>query len=130
MNNKDTNPLTASPRKSNQEIFDLAAPGLLKQGKRSLNPDGDCAYRGQDGLKCAIGLLIPDDLYQPGFEGAAAFALPTDAMTACGLWRHSDILAALQHLHDNTPPDAWAYNLLTLAERFNLSTDCIKEWLK
>ena len=46
-----------------QKIFNKIAKHLLKQNKRSLNADGRCVYRGPNGLKCAIGCLIPDKIY-------------------------------------------------------------------
>lgn len=38
-----------------QEIFDIVAYGLLKQKKKSKLMNGEyCAYRGENGTKCAI----------------------------------------------------------------------------
>ncbi|OYU33258.1 hypothetical protein [Novosphingobium sp. PASSN1] len=55
--------------RTNQEIFDTCLAHLRAQGRRSVHPDlGICAYRGADNLKCAIGILIPDDKYHPGLE--------------------------------------------------------------
>lgn len=34
-----------------------------------------CMYRGPEGKKCAMGIFIPDELYHPNMEGAAAFSL-------------------------------------------------------
>ena len=34
-----------------------------------------CRYRGDNGMKCAVGALIPDDLYSPFMEGKGATAL-------------------------------------------------------
>ena len=44
-----------------QEIFDYVIRRLLEQGKRSMN-GGACKYRAGDD-RCAIGWIIPDDLY-------------------------------------------------------------------
>ena len=47
---------------------------MAKQRKRSLRPASDhesgmvCMYRGQDGCMCAVGALIPDELYDPLIE--------------------------------------------------------------
>lgn len=62
-----------------QEIFDIVYTGLAAQGwERSvnLNTDNICAFRnvrtdksGQATvLKCAIGQLIPDEIYNPRLE--------------------------------------------------------------
>lgn len=34
-----------------------------------------CRYRGPNGAKCAIGVLIPDEAYRPGFEYCSAYAV-------------------------------------------------------
>lgn len=47
---------------------------LIQQGKRS-SRDGECAYRGEDGAKCAIGFHIPDELYDVRMEGFEFYAL-------------------------------------------------------
>ena len=44
-----------------QEMFNKAYLGILDQGKQSR--DGNfCKYRGPNGLKCAVGHLIDDDI--------------------------------------------------------------------
>lgn len=56
-----------------QRMYD----GLKAQGfKRSLGETG-CSYRGDDGLKCAIGHVIADEDYSPGMEqkGIASYAI-------------------------------------------------------
>ena len=57
-----------------QEIFDKAMAQIRSQGCKSiLSTDTICSYRGvsDDGVptKCAIGALIPDELYHPNLEG-------------------------------------------------------------
>lgn len=43
---------------------------LTKQKARAVLPNGQsCVYRDEDGNKCAIGCLIPDELYTPEVEG-------------------------------------------------------------
>jgi hypothetical protein len=58
-----------------QEIFDKALQGVRAQGGGSWRHDfgahaGYCAYRGDDGSKCAVGHLILDEYYLPSLEGA------------------------------------------------------------
>lgn len=56
--------------KSKQEIFDAAFEGVYRQGERSMDrTNSTCRYRGRNGTKCAIGYLIPDNMYQKTFEG-------------------------------------------------------------
>lgn len=48
---------------SKQDTFDVAAKGMLLQGRRS-TAFGRCFFRGPDGTRCAVGFLIPDDVRQ------------------------------------------------------------------
>ena len=54
-----------------QEVFDFVVNHLRTQGKQAVDRDGDCQYCTPDGLKCAVGCLIPDDKYDPCIEGCA-----------------------------------------------------------
>lgn len=50
-----------------QQIFDAVATHLFKQGKRSTD-DHRCRYYGDNGLKCAVGAVIPEDVYFPEMD--------------------------------------------------------------
>ena len=57
-----------------QEVFNRAYLGLASQGfqqsKSSCGPETSaCMYRGANGRRCAIGWCIPDEKYDPNFEG-------------------------------------------------------------
>ncbi len=70
------------PLLTNQIVLDTVVAHLIKQGKRAYGPvplrlsnplnnaDG-CMYRAPDGCRCAVGVLIPDELYEARFEGEA-----------------------------------------------------------
>lgn len=62
-----------------QKLFDLVSEKLIAQGRGSFTiVDSNrvsCAYRNTDGLKCAIGHLIPDELYDPKMENGTAFSV-------------------------------------------------------
>ena len=45
-----------------QEALDKAYLGLMDQGCRSTNNKGSCLYRGPNGLKCIIGMLVDDEI--------------------------------------------------------------------
>lgn len=120
---------------THQEIFDISTTALLKQGKAAFEPYFGCRYRTTDGLKCAVGHLIPDDAYVPEMEGngvdgaaetfPAAFAnLETNAETL-------DLLRRLQGAHDlhltNEDPDRWCMDLKVIAKDFNLSTKVLDQ---
>lgn len=88
-----------------QEAFDRAARGLAGQGfEKSLSVSGDkCLYRGAGGLKCAIGHLIPDELYDPKMDASVADRVPFGTIIEiCGL-HASDVefAADLQSAHDD-----------------------------
>lgn len=52
-----------------QEIFDTVATHLITQGRRAWTGT-NCMYLAPNGDRCAIGCLIPDDLYTPEMEGS------------------------------------------------------------
>ena len=51
-----------------QTEFDTVVSHVRKQRVKSTT-GGDCAYRGLNNTKCAIGCLIPDAAYDKGMEG-------------------------------------------------------------
>ncbi len=55
---------------SKQEIFTRVYQGLMEQGTGSylVEPYFSCRYRGPNGTKCAVGLLIKDEDYSPNLE--------------------------------------------------------------
>jgi hypothetical protein len=52
-----------------QVVFDKVAAHLLSQGEKSLRPGVGCAYKTDDGLKCAVGCLIEPQHYKVSIEG-------------------------------------------------------------
>jgi hypothetical protein len=99
-----------------QETFDHIVRSLIAQGKPARTPGGgQCKYRVFEGdvtLKCAAGHCIPDEKYDPVFEGAIVYAcgvgegssektrLLHDALEGWDL----EVLEALQVAHDVTSP--------------------------
>jgi hypothetical protein len=55
---------------NNQDVLNMNYDWFIVQGhKQSNKADGtSCAYRGYNGNKCAIGAVIPDELYQTDFD--------------------------------------------------------------
>jgi hypothetical protein len=56
----------------NQTAFDIAYKGIIAQGGPSVMLKGGetaCLYRGENGRKCAIGHLIPDEMYTSDMDG-------------------------------------------------------------
>lgn len=54
---------------TNQEAFNKVWDHFVtNNGKPSLDFRGDCLFRGPNGTKCAVGVLIPDDIYDPAMD--------------------------------------------------------------
>ena len=106
-----------------QDVFNIAANGILKQGKRSVS--GLCLYRGPNGLKCAIGMLIPDELYENHFEGnSAGESGVIEALIKVGVpntAEYADFLEHLQGVHDDHPVEDWDRELVNFAHHYDLN---------
>jgi hypothetical protein len=131
--------------KTAQQIFDHVTVHLLTQMKQSMTrvlrtklncPDGRepievCAYRGDEGCKCAVGALIPDDLYRPSLEGYRATSESVRSILVCvGVFHeHLMLVGELQTVHDSFLPLQWRNELRLLAMRrgleFNPPADVI-----
>ena len=99
-----------------QEQFDKMVNHLRKQGERSINDSDGCMYRGNNGLMCAVGCLIPDDIYTVDMEGQPAdyvinkYYLDLD-MTLCN---------NMQYVHDHYGPDKWEEFFEKVAKELDL----------
>ena len=89
-------------------LFYTVVNHLMAQAEQSMDSHG-CAYRGDEGKKCAVGCLISDEDYSANLEGRTVFdpqvqeALPVQFRTPEAL----KLLAALQLAHDNYKPEHW-----------------------
>ena len=117
-----------------QGIFDRVAGHLLEQKRKSrgLLPNNrgvSCLYRGPDGLKCAAGVLIPDELYSTSLEGTSFLSLPVDVKrSAGGIDQESvGLIKRLQSVHDTCEPIDWRMTLEGVARSFNLSAAALEE---
>ena len=102
-----------------QHTFDTIVEHLRKQGCKSADAIGVCLYRGPNGLKCAAGILIPDDKYHLDMENK-----PCDLDIVCkAIPEQYDIHIAsrMQNIHDSYPPCYWESKFKQLAERYNLT---------
>lgn len=117
---------------TNQEIFDTVARHLLTQKAQSLvDEDGpECAYRGEGGLKCAIGVLIPDAHYTPTIEGRAVASAEMESVLKDILGTSYDVglLIALQNVHDGCAPAGWKDDLEEVAVSSDLSVAVLNEF--
>ena len=97
-----------------QSLFDQMLTGLAKQGWRQsyFHNGKGCCYRGPEGLKCAVGHLIPDSLYEPEMDANGGDlddvdnilreSVTIEAVLLSGkISRHYHFLISVQEWHDN-----------------------------
>lgn len=130
---------------TDQQAFDIAALGMLNQGRKSSPVDAptECLYRhktaGGDVLKCGVGFLLPDDWVEEHAPDshqddtsianiAGDFGLPI-ALSNVDI----GLLTGIQEVHDSTPINIsliehWRGKLRSLAKDYNLNTDAIDTW--
>jgi hypothetical protein len=109
-----------------QETFDEVVNGLRKQGGKSISksPHGEiCAYRGAEGRKCAAGLLMKDEEYDPAFEGQNIRAIMLRYPSVMSLYRDNSVkglIFHLQQIHDWHKVLDWESLFQALAMQYNL----------
>ena len=109
---------------TNQEIFTKVKNHLLTQNRKATEW-GICRYRTTNGLKCAVGCLIPAEEYTDSIE------LVTVDLLCCGGIRGFDylkqfdksFLRRLQVIHDNVAVENWENELKAFARLENLVFD-------
>lgn len=110
-----------------QDTFNKVARHLLAQDTKSEDENGNCLYRGPDGLKCAIGVLIPDDKYYKTLEGIRAESSVVSKILKAS--REDRIfLKDLQQIHDDYDPPVWKDRLSNLANSYALSDQVLEEF--
>ena len=115
-----------------QKTFDTIVAHLRKQNAKSFNSSGKCAYRGANGMKCAVGVLIHDKNYQPRFDFNDGMpAMHPDIMHALNASGNIDaevfaptqcmsMLLRMQNVHDHTPIPKWEEAFERVAKEFGL----------
>lgn len=116
-----------------QDIFTKVVAHLLTQGERSFGflPNGGstgCLYRGKDNTKCAVGCLIPDELYRSHLENTAVNSPEmvkvlqiAGVLNLDGYSKQLDLLVTLQDIHDSTSPEEWPDALARCGRGFDLT---------
>lgn len=93
-----------------QHTFDVVKEHLLSMETPSLLPNGDssdCAYHGENGGRCAIGIILPDYVYSESFELESIDSLMEaeqdviDALMNEGYSIDPEFLVSLQQIHDS-----------------------------
>lgn len=110
-----------------QQMFDTVVKHLLAQGERSvaiINYENRCMYR-FEGLKCAVGCLIPDDLYIPEMEGLNVAGLLDKYPALKESIPHQNLALELQYVHDEVPVDKWRGELVRIAVKCGVNSKCV-----
>jgi hypothetical protein len=91
---------------------------LLAQNERSARVES-CKYRFA-GLKCAVGCLIDDEHYSEKLEGRGAdhHDVLQAVEASIGEKPNSDLLCALQAIHDIEAPEEWEFELKKLRRNY------------
>jgi len=91
-----------------QEIFDTVAKHLFMQGCQAIEIDDEgeksCLYRDTEGRMCAVGVLIPDELYQRSMEYESSDTLFKTGHYVFPAWMYGNqrLLLSLQRVHDSS----------------------------
>ena len=104
-----------------QEIFDIVVAHARTMDKKSTRcrPEPVCAYRGEQGRKCFVGALIPDEEYDVSMEGPISMLAPVEMPYLSD--KSYRLLIELQGIHDLTPMNKWEEGLKDVAEEFGLN---------
>lgn len=112
---------------TNQEIFTTVKTHLLSQQAKSVLPappgvtTPTCAYRGVNGLRCAVGCLIPDELYDRYMEGKSIEDIFVDYPALDSMFcSQLSLLDHLRGVHDDQAVEDWPAHLKRVAGWFNL----------
>lgn len=124
-----------------QAAFDAALFGIRGQGYKRSETYGACKYRGDNGLKCGIGHILPDDLCvsDDGLSldsvsdtgiGAILDDYECDKVKAFFANCKRSLLCEMQHAHDRSlDVGAWRFEkaMQRIASDFDLTYTPPKE---
>lgn len=127
-------------RLTRQELFDNAARGVLKQGRRALDANGGCLYLAGN-CRCGIGHSIPDGheglQYKGDVEGLVGYHLDLADLFDAPI--NMNFLRELQRAHDyagtvisweGVVPDfasCFRKAMRDIAKDYKLNTDSLDE---
>ncbi len=105
-----------------QEVFDLAAGGCLRQGKRCVE-NGRCVYRGPSGMKCAAGFVLTNEEVAINPQADVGYIIRN--MPVCRLHGLVALLSRLQTIHDLEPVEDWPQRFRYAAHDYDLDPSII-----
>ena len=110
-----------------QAIFDDVVEHLRKQEMKAII-GGACIYRELDpvngDLKCAIGGVLPDELYDPEMEGNDIYGVVKNFPSVERFFGGAEIvgfLRVLQKVHDYDCEEEWESGFARVAAEYNLT---------
>jgi hypothetical protein len=114
------------------EILDFVESAIVAQGCAAVytKPETgktECAYRGENNTKCAMGLVIDDADYTPTLEGMRAWDVTDRLGIVDTKKRH--LLQRLQSAHDNAHRDVSSGYDLDFVECFKSKMKHVRDWL-
>lgn len=98
-----------------REAFEIVKQHLMAQGAVSTHYDARCAYRGAQGLMCAVGVLIPDDQYVRAMEHYMLGQVCQASKALEGI--SYNLLSNLQAVHDDREPETWERRLCSISKQ-------------
>ena len=111
-----------------KQIIDKVENHLLKQNAKSVNSGDSCRYRGDNGMSCAIGCLISDEMYDPSIEGKGVLSaiLKSKLTHVVGVQNTAknqklSLLGELQNVHDMYFVEHWPDELAKLRIEYGIS---------
>lgn len=119
-----------------QEVFETVARHLFAQGRQAMTLDAGCMYRGPDDTKCAVGCLIPDEMYSPDMEFKAVAALVAGKddlgyFLPDVVLENQGLLTTLQGVHDSSgnweDQDFLKVDLIHAGKRYGLNTEFLND---
>ena len=105
---------------SEQQVFDYVVEQLYKQGVPCVENGTDrCMYRGPNGLKCAAGILIPDEIYNKEWDSKDGKTYDMLVEESLVPETHRELISELQIAHDD-----WAMGSDFLQEFKKAARNC------
>lgn len=110
---------------TNQQVYNKVKAHLLTQKTKSYSRSlGICVYKMvRSTKKCAIGCLLPDDVYESSMEGVGVENLLRLYPKVNELFIGVDVslLDALQTIHDKESVKKWPHQLEVVAKDYGLT---------
>jgi hypothetical protein len=115
-----------------QATFNKVARHLLRQGERATDDDNaHCVLHGNDGLRCAAGVLVTRKDYDPKWEMNSSVDADNPSELSNYLWSKGHdigLVIDLQLVHDVDNEAFWPRALRRVAEEHSLSAAVIDVW--